>query len=1145
MTLKLSANNKLAYPVYRLRYSLIVIAFFFIIISNAGTANAQPSFANVIPPPPEAAAIEKFVDQPVDLYRGVPQINIPIWNIKQKGISLPISLNYHAGGIKVEETPSWVGAGWGLLAGGSITRTIKGAPDDANTGFASTNNIVPVCPNDYTYDTYYNAEQGSPDWEPDVFSYSCPAGSGKFVLDQQGIVHQIPQTNLKIIVNRVSGRFDNWTITGMDGVVYEFKKYDQAFSSLPSPGINYSSSWYLTAIRSPTLNPADDITLNYQSYTSENQQFSSETIADRNNWSSFANLTITQSQAWRLSQINFSGGSINFLPGVFRHDLKGGQTLSSIQIKDINNTVVKTFNFNYNYFGNGAMVEFSGLTPATATTTANTTLRLSLKSIQELDANNAAKPPYQFVYESSVWLPDRLNSKAIDHWGYYNGKTTNTTLIPRFQYGFVNGVPLFNNLADRNPNETFSKAGMLNKIIYPTGGYTNYTYEGNRVSTSYYQLDYTPQYLNYTMAVSPCNVSPEISFSVNDYSANGVTFNASFQGYVPPGNSPTCSGNSTPISPSTPQTTNLFFKIFKTTDLQNPVYFSSGQMIIDGTTKSATDNIGLPNGNYILRICKYSLNSQALSSDATTTGSYSFTMSGIQYVNSGYKLAGGLRVKEILETDPIANSSVDKVYEYLNQYGTTSGTLNMMPKYDYSMIITDNNGAVYNAVTTRTAVSRITGDDDGVAYSKVTVYNGQNAQTHELGTDGKTEYLYSVPMDYISSYSAGGNMASWGYTNLLAVNSSTSVCYKDDYVNSTIPIDQSEGVTFPFAPAISQSWRRGMLLQQLTYSKVNGNYILIDGLTNSYKDDYYGSNALVNHSTDVLGARVATFMTDITSTPPANSKGIQYYYYQSRLNKLISTSKVIYDAAGQNPVTTSVNYDYSNLEHQQITQKTVANSKGDNLITVYKYPVDYSTPQVYQDMYTRHIWSPIIEQLNYKNSLSNFLNSTRTNYGEWGNVIMPSSLDTKVGTNNYSTRLDYYNYDNQGNETEIGKDSGPHTCYVWSYGGQFPIAKIDNAIYSNVVTALGGSTAIETFKNNAYPTDAQVKSFLAPLFTNTNLAGAQITSYTCNPLIGVTSVTDTKGQTTYYEYDSFQRLMNIKDKDGNIIKSFTYHYQGQ
>jgi hypothetical protein len=58
-----------------------------------------------------------------------------------------------------------------------------------------------------------------------------------------------------------------------------------------------------------------------------------------------------------------------------------------------------------------------------------------------------------------------------------------------------------------------------------------------------------------------------------------------------------------------------------------------------------------------------------------------------------------------------------------------------------------------------------------------------------------------------------------------------------------------------------------------------------------------------------------------------------------------------------------------------------------------------------------------------------------------------------------------------------------------------------------------------------YPNDAQMKTF------------------TYDPLVGITSEADAKDQVSYYEYDTFQRLINIKDQYGNIIKHFSYHYQ--
>jgi hypothetical protein len=54
--------------------------------------------------------------------------------------------------------------------------------------------------------------------------------------------------------------------------------------------------------------------------------------------------------------------------------------------------------------------------------------------------------------------------------------------------------------------------------------------------------------------------------------------------------------------------------------------------------------------------------------------------------------------------------------------------------------------------------------------------------------------------------------------------------------------------------------------------------------------------------------------------------------------------------------------------------------------------------------------------------------------------------------------------------------------------------------------------------------------------------GTQMSTYTYKPLYGVTSETDFNGKTNFYEYDGLQRLKNIKDYQGNIIKNFQYNY---
>jgi len=53
---------------------------------------------------------------------------------------------------------------------------------------------------------------------------------------------------------------------------------------------------------------------------------------------------------------------------------------------------------------------------------------------------------------------------------------------------------------------------------------------------------------------------------------------------------------------------------------------------------------------------------------------------------------------------------------------------------------------------------------------------------------------------------------------------------------------------------------------------------------------------------------------------------------------------------------------------------------------------------------------------------------------------------------------------------------------------------------------------------------------------------AMMTSYTYEPLIGMTSQTDPKGYTLLYQYDAAGRLETIKDEDGNIIEHYQYNY---
>jgi YD repeat-containing protein len=57
-------------------------------------------------------------------------------------------------------------------------------------------------------------------------------------------------------------------------------------------------------------------------------------------------------------------------------------------------------------------------------------------------------------------------------------------------------------------------------------------------------------------------------------------------------------------------------------------------------------------------------------------------------------------------------------------------------------------------------------------------------------------------------------------------------------------------------------------------------------------------------------------------------------------------------------------------------------------------------------------------------------------------------------------------------------------------------------------------------------------------------ADSEMTTYTFDPVVGITSVSDPSHVTTYYSYDAFGRLSAIKDSDSKTVKSYEYHYKG-
>ena len=113
--------------------------------------------------------------------------------------------------------------------------------------------------------------------------------------------------------------------------------------------------------------------------------------------------------------------------------------------------------------------------------------------------------------------------------------------------------------------------------------------------------------------------------------------------------------------------------------------------------------------------------------------------------------------------------------------------------------------------------------------------------------------------------------------------------------------------------------------------------------------------------------------------------------------------------------------------------------------------------------------------------------------------------------------------------------------YLWGYNDSFPIAEIINATYQDVVNVLGQGT-IDALSTNP-GSDSELRQTLNALRSSPVLKDAMITTYTYDPLAGITSRTDPNNVTTYYEYDKLARLKIIKDADNNVIKKIEYNFR--
>ncbi|WP_369014661.1 hypothetical protein [Flavobacterium anhuiense] len=159
-------------------------------------------------------------------------------------------------------------------------------------------------------------------------------------------------------------------------------------------------------------------------------------------------------------------------------------------------------------------------------------------------------------------------------------------------------------------------------------------------------------------------------------------------------------------------------------------------------------------------------------------------------------------------------------------------------------------------------------------------------------------------------------------------------------------------------------------------------------------------------------------------------------------------------------------------------------------------------------------------------------------YDEASGITVPKKIDIfPLGNAANAKSVFYDTYDTKGNIVEFHSKDGMYTVYIWGYNKTVPIAKIENATYAQVASALGITT---TALNDYNESNLNV---INNLRYNASLSNSMITTYTHIPLVGVSTITDPKGDVLNYNYDKFGKLISIKDAQGKLISENQYHYK--
>ncbi len=462
----------------------------------------------------------RYGTTPVDYYTGTARVDVPVYTYSDNDFCIPISASYASTGFQPQRQTGILGLNWFLNCGGSITREVRGLPDDhidtdsGSTGFIAAEGVMfddkslfdmTIGKMSDYLDRYV---VGGRETESDLYYFNFPGHSGRFHFNGRGEICVYgtdgSHGTYEITPNREDGHIFGFTVRTADGYEYLFGGDNNAVERHVKGNFGHEGqfvfersivngeslypivTWNLKSIVAPNgrrvtftyeevtplsnVNPIDRDTDN-PFYVMTFAVGPNEVIKDGSHCNHMRHVSVVRTSY--LKGIDIEDCKVKI---AFGYGRKGCCDVDKEQHDNIPETTVEDARIVQDLYRlNGISVTSdNGQIRKCTFSYAIKDNRTLLTSIDLHELGN-----YRMSYYQNKPFAG-LTSSDVDFWGYQNGTGNSYNAycpmtVDKDCNENINPAETFN-----NPDWEYALTGCLKRITYPTRGYTEFAYEANR-----------------------------------------------------------------------------------------------------------------------------------------------------------------------------------------------------------------------------------------------------------------------------------------------------------------------------------------------------------------------------------------------------------------------------------------------------------------------------------------------------------------------------------------------------------------------------------------------------------------------------------------------------------------------------------------